>query len=82
VPGHGPIVIRDLGRLDDLVVEPLRAGLVIALMCACARVQRCHRRDLAKHAAALLPGLRVELDGPTGVPISSARRRCRATPWC
>ena len=55
----GGIAMKDESRLADLVLDPLRAGVTVALMCACWDQPNCHRTYLADRAAGLLQGLRV-----------------------
>jgi uncharacterized protein (DUF488 family) len=56
---QGRIEIKDIGRLDDLVLDPLRQGVTVALMCACASVERCHRCYLAEIVTERLPGVEI-----------------------
>lgn len=55
----GGVAIKDISRLDDLVLDPLRQGVVVALMCACSDVRRCHRRYLAEIVAERMPVVEV-----------------------
>lgn len=54
----GGIQIRNLEAIES-VLTMLRAGRSVALMCACARPEKCHRLTLAEEAVRRLPGLQV-----------------------
>ena len=54
----GGIEIKDIEAIED-VLDDLRAGRSVALMCVCANVAECHRRVLAEEAVRREPGLRV-----------------------
>jgi hypothetical protein len=55
----GGIRIADTGQLEPLVLEPLRSGTNVALMCVCPDVAECHRAKLIEAAEERLPGLEV-----------------------
>jgi hypothetical protein len=55
---RGTIEIADIAAVADIVDE-LRAGRSVALLCVCAKPESCHRLVLAEEALRRLPGLRV-----------------------
>jgi uncharacterized protein (DUF488 family) len=54
----GGIEIADLDAIES-VLDELRGGGTVALMCACAEPAGCHRSVLVAEARRRLPGLRV-----------------------
>jgi uncharacterized protein (DUF488 family) len=54
----GGIQIRNLEAIEA-VLDDLRAGRSVALMCACPRPEGCHRSMLAEEAVRREPGLHV-----------------------
>ena len=55
----GGIRIADLEQLEPLVLDPLRSGTNVALMCVCRAVAECHRATLIEAAEERMPGLEV-----------------------
>jgi len=55
---RGGIEIKDIEAIED-VLNALRAGRGVALLCVCANAAGCHRSVLAEEAVRREPGLRV-----------------------
>jgi hypothetical protein len=54
----GGIEIKDVDAIED-VLDALRAGRSVALMCGCPRPEDCHRLTLCEEAVRRMPGLKV-----------------------
>jgi uncharacterized protein (DUF488 family) len=59
--GHrrpGPMHLADPSQVQ-VVVDELRAGRSVAIMCACPNIWRCHRRLVSQLAREAIPELEV-----------------------
>lgn len=59
-----PPVLADPDADTTLILDAIREGKRIVLLCACLRDSECHRSLVARHLQAALPGLTV---APLGV---------------